>query len=581
MSPFTPEQAKALKAWTLRYPKPQMGLVEALRDVQRSHGWVRPEDEAFIAELFDVPLDRVHAVAAFYPYFTLTPAGKHRVCVCRNLSCHRRGGDRMLEHLRKRLGVPEGEATPDGLFSYEAVECLGACDHAPAFSVGDELVGAASEELIDKVIEDLKAGKPVQQAPIVIGATGPESGRKLLTKHFGEPELHRLEVYRRFGGYSALEKASRMRPADITSEVKRSNLRGLGGAGFPTGMKWETVPPKSQRDEPHYLVANADESEPGCYKDRALMERNPHALIEGLAIAARAVEADALFIFIRGEYARQKRILEEAIEEARKAGAIAQDIFVMRGAGAYISGCDTALLETMEGRKAWPRQPPPFPTVSGVFGRPTVVNNVETLMMLPAILRDGGEAFAKIGPQGSGGTRVYSVSGDVERPGIYEFPMGAPLSGILAAAGGVRGGRRLKAILPGGASTPVLTAEEAAKARMDFDGLRSAGSSLGAGGLVVLDETADMVETLHIIERFLRHESCGQCAPCREGSGWVARILSRILEGNGIPEDLGNLSRISGNVAGRVICALGDSVGMAAKAMIEKFPEDFRRRIHA
>ncbi|HAH05843.1 MAG TPA: NADH-quinone oxidoreductase subunit NuoF [Elusimicrobia bacterium] len=577
---FTPEQEAALKAWTQRYPDPAMGLVEALRDVQRWHGRLSPEAEDWVAVLFKLPLNRVHGVATFYPFFTAKPAGKHRVCVCRNLSCHRAGSPRMLEHLRKRLGVPEGEPTPDQLISYQGVECLGACDHAPALSVDDELVGAASEELLDEVVDALKAGTPPPSRLRPSAPTGPAEGPKLLTGRFSEPELHRLEVYRRFGGYSALEKALRLAPADLRAEVKRSNLRGLGGAGFPTGMKWETVPSKSQRQAPHWLVANADESEPGCFKDRVLMERDPHALLEGLAIAAHAIDADGIFIFLRGEYARQKRIVEAAAAQAREAGLLTRDVWVMQGANAYISGCDTALLETMEGRKAWPRQPPPFPTVSGLLGAPTVVNNVETLMMLPAIVREGAEAFAKLGVGRSGGTFVFSLSGDVEKPGVYEFPMGTPLSDILRAAGGVRGGRKLKAVIPGGTSTPVLTAEEAAAARMDFDSIRSAGSFLGAGGLIVLDETADMAEALFIIERFLWHESCGQCTPCREGSGWTKRILRRLLEGDGIPEDVGNLRRVAEGVIGRTICALGDTVGMVAKAMVDKFPEDFQRRVH-
>jgi NADH-quinone oxidoreductase subunit F len=310
------------------------------------------------------------------------------------------------------------------------------------------------------------------------------------------------------------------------------------------------------------------------------MERNPHALIEGLAIVGKAIDADGLFIFIRGEYARQARILEAAAEEARRAGLLDRGLWLMAGGNAYISGCDTALLETMEGKKAWPRQPPPFPTVSGLFGNPTVINNVETLMMVPAVLRIGGESFAKLGAPGSGGTCVFSVSGDVERPGVYEFPMGTPFPELLTAAGGVRGGKRLKALIPGGTSTPVLNADEAMRVKMDFDSIRSLGSFLGAGGVVVLDESADMVEVLRTIEHFLWHESCGQCTPCREGSGWVLRILDRIRSGGGIPSDPDNLRRISENVAGRTICALGDTVGMVAKAMIEKFPEEFRKAAH-
>lgn len=576
--PFDREQIERLESWTRRYPYPAMGLVEALRDVQRWHGRIRPEAEARLAELFRLPSNRVHEVATFYPYFTDRPAGRYRIEICRNLSCHLAGCVKMLEHLSRRLRIEEGEATPDGLFSFSAVECLGACEQAPALAVNDELLGPASAETLDRVVELCRAGEAPRAGTFPAAAPKPEWTRVgILTEHFHDGDLNRIRNYLGRGGYRAWDKARAMSPEALIAEVKKSNLRGLGGAGFPSGMKWSTVPPKAARQEPHYLVANADESEPGCFKDRVLMERNPHALLEGMLIAGRAVEADELFIFIRGEYANAYRVLEGAIREARAAGILARDILLMRGANAYISGCDTALMETMEGKKAWPRQPPPFPTVSGLMGHPTVVNNVETLMMVPAIIAGGGERFAGIGVPKSGGTGVYSVSGHVRRPGVYEFPMGTPFQDLLEAAGGLRPGRRLKAVIPGGTSTPVLTAEEAMAARMDFDGMRSLGSFLGAGGVVVLDDTADMAEVLFIIERFLHRESCGQCTPCREGSAWTERILARFLDGRGTADDLDTLLRVGDNITGKVICALGDTVGMVGRAMIGKFRGDFER----
>ena len=411
---------------------------------------------------------------------------------------------------------------------------------------------------------------------------------KVLTRHFdGEPKLHELEAYRRLGGYAALKKVLGMKRAELIAEVNKSNLRGLGGAGFPTGGKWETVLPQEKSPGPRYVVANADESEPGCFKDRVLITRAPHQLIEGILIAAYAVDAREAFVFIRGEYAVQYKILKKALEEAEGAGLVGENILqsgftcrlrIMRGAGAYICGLDTALLETMEGKKAWPRQPPPFPTVFGLMGRPTVVNNVETLSMLPHIAANGGEWFAKLGTARSGGTALFSISGDVEKPGVYEFPMGTPLRDLIEVAGGVRGGRNLKAVIPGGASTPVLSAADVGVA-MDFDGLRAAGSFLGAGGVIVLDETRDMAEVAHNIERFLAHESCGQCTPCREGSEWTVRILERILDKEGVPEDLPNLQRVGENITGKVICALGDTVGVVTRGLMKKFPEDFKSKV--
>lgn len=402
---------------------------------------------------------------------------------------------------------------------------------------------------------------------------------KILTQHFDEPKLHELETYRRLGGYKGLEKALTMERKAVTEEVKKSNLRGLGGAGFPTGGKWETVPPEDKSPGPRYVVVNCDESEPGCFKDRVLVTRAPHQVIEGALIVAHAIDAKDAFIFVRGEYQNQHDILAKAIAEAEAAGYLKHcGMKLMRGAGAYISGLDTALLETMEGKKAWPRQPPPFPTVSGLMGRPTVVNNVETVSMLPHIIVNGGEWFAKIGVPKSGGTVVFSISGHVEKPGVYEFAMGVKLREVLAAAGGVKDGKKLKCVIPGGTSMPPLL-EKDLDIALDFDSVRAAGTFLGAGGMIVLDETVDAVEVAHNINRFLAHESCGQCTPCREGSAWNERILERMLEGKATVDDPPNLTRVGENVAGKVICALGETVGVVTRAYMSRFPEDFKKRV--
>jgi NADH-quinone oxidoreductase subunit F len=309
------------------------------------------------------------------------------------------------------------------------------------------------------------------------------------------------------------------------------------------------------------------------------MERAPHQLIEGLLIASYVIGAKDSFIFIRGEYQNQYDILVDALAEADKVGLLGDvRIHLMRGAGAYISGLDTALLETMEGKKAWPRQPPPFPTVAGLMAKPTVVNNVETLSMLPFIVNEGGEAFAKLGTPKSGGTILFSISGSVEKPGLYEFPMGVKLRDVLAACGGPLPGRTLKGVIPGGTSMPPLTHKDL-DISLDFDSVRAAGTFLGAGGMIVLDDTADAVSIAHNIERFLAHESCGQCTPCREGANWSQRILERMLEGRGEREDVENLDRVGDNITGKVICALGDTVGMVLKGYISRYPDDFKKRI--
>ncbi|MBI5624789.1 MAG: NADH-quinone oxidoreductase subunit NuoF [Elusimicrobia bacterium] len=409
---------------------------------------------------------------------------------------------------------------------------------------------------------------------------------KIITRHFDEPKLHELAVYRGLGGYEGLKKALAMSPADIAAEVKKSNLRGLGGAGFPAGMKWGTLPPQDKVPGPRYVVGNCDESEPGCFRDRVHVQRSPHQVLEGLLIACYAVGAKEGFIFIRGEYGRQYRVLMAAVKEAEAAGLIGEKILgasfsckvmVMRGGGTYISGLDTALLESMEGKKSWPRQPPPFPTNFGLMGLPTVVHNVATLAMLPHIVAKGGEWFAKIGTPKSGGTMLFSVSGHVEKPGVYEFPMGVTLRALLQAAGGVTKGRALKAVIPGGTSTPPLGPEHL-DLPLDFDSVRAQGSFLGAGGVIVLDETTDMVAVCRDIISFLTHESCGQCTPCREGSVWTKTILERMLSGRGRPEDPALLERAAGRITGTTICALGDTVGIVLKAYLKKFPEEFKAR---
>ena len=409
---------------------------------------------------------------------------------------------------------------------------------------------------------------------------------RILTRWMDIPDLRKLDVYVGNGGYQALRKALfDMSPEQIINEVKNSNLRGRGGAAFATGVKWSFIPKESKK--PVYLCCNADESEPGTFANRYELENDPHCILEGMAIACRAVGSHIAYVYLRGEFTAQKKILDAAIAEAYANNYLGKNIlgsgfdlevYTHRGAGAYICGEETGLLESLEGRRAYPRNRPPFPAIQGAFGSPTVVNNVETLSMLPFIIREGGDAFAKIGSPKNGGTVVFSVSGHVEKEGVYEVPMGSKLRDVLALAGGVRAGHKLKCVIPGGTSMPPLLEKDLDLA-LDFDAIRAAGTFLGAGGMIVLDETADAVEVAHNIERFLTHESCGQCTPCREGSFWSEEILERILEGKGTPEDMPNLARVGENITGKVICALGDTVGVVTRAYMSKFPEDFKKRI--
>jgi NADH-quinone oxidoreductase subunit F len=392
-----------------------------------------------------------------------------------------------------------------------------------------------------------------------------------------------LEGYFACGGYKPLKKALAMKPAEVVEEVKRSGLRGRGGAGFPTGLKWSFIPKDAQG--PRYLVCNADEGEPGTFKDRELMRRNPHALIEGMAIAAYAIGAAHGYIYIRGEFAAEADLLEKAIAAARAKGFIGRNIlgsgfdlelFVHRGAGAYICGEETALLESLEGFKGQPRLKPPFPAVKGLFAGPTVINNVETLAAVPAIIEKGGDWYAAIGTGKSAGTKLFCVSGPVNRPGVYELPLGAAFRDLLEKnCGGLKEGKKLKAVIPGGSSTPVLTAEEAWGVKLDYESLALAGSMLGSGGVIVIDDSQCMVKLLQVLARFYHHESCGQCTPCREGCGWIEKILNRLEAGEGSASDIDTLYSAAEGMLGRTICPLADAMAMPVMSFVKKFRPEF------
>ncbi|MDP2606307.1 MAG: NADH-quinone oxidoreductase subunit NuoF [Deltaproteobacteria bacterium] len=414
------------------------------------------------------------------------------------------------------------------------------------------------------------------------------SMEKVLLRNIGVTDSHLLAVYQSRGGYQSWEKVVRnMKPAELIEEVKSSGLRGRGGAGFPTGMKWSFVPKDSPK--PKYLVCNADESEPGTFKDRLLIEQDPHAVIEGTLIAAFAIQSHTAFIYIRGELVAGAKILERAVEEACRAGYIGKNIFgssydldviVHRGAGAYICGEETALLSSLEGGRGWPKVKPPFPATHGLFGCPTVVNNVETLAALPWILERGAAAYSAMGTEKSKGTKLFSVSGHITRPGVYELEMGYPFKKFLEEdCGGVANGRKLKGVIPGGGSMPVLRPEELEKVNLDYESVQAAGSMLGSGGVIVMDDTTCMVRAASNIARFYAHESCGQCSPCREGCHWMENIFHRIEHGEGQTGDLDLILNISGNIMGNTICPFGDAAAMPAAAFIRKFRDEFEAHI--
>ena len=398
----------------------------------------------------------------------------------------------------------------------------------------------------------------------------------------------RLADYVKRGGYEALKKilTTGMKPEDVIAEVKASGLRGRGGAGFPTGLKWSFMPRAFPGQK--YLVCNSDEGEPGTFKDRDILRFNPHIVIEGMAIAAYAMGISVGYNYIHGEIFEVYERFEEALEEARAAGFLGDRLFgsdfsfqlhAFHGYGAYICGEETALLESLEGKKGQPRFKPPFPASFGLYGKPTTINNTETFAAVPWIIRNGGQAYLECGKPNNGGTKIYSVSGDVELPGNYEVPMGTPFSKLLELAGGVRKGRTLKAVIPGGSSAPVLPASIMMECTMDYDSISKAGSMLGSGAVIVMDDSRSMVESLRRLSYFYMHESCGQCTPCREGTGWLYRVVDRIHNGQGRASDMDLLNSVADNIQGRTICALGDAAAMPVRAMIKHFRHEFEALI--
>jgi NADH-quinone oxidoreductase subunit F len=410
---------------------------------------------------------------------------------------------------------------------------------------------------------------------------------KILTVNVDHDDQRDLAAYEKRGGYAAIRKALKMTPEEVIAEVKASGLRGRGGAGFPTGMKWGFVPRNSGK--PVFLLNNADESEPGTFKDRLLMERDPHLCIEGMMIGAWALGANWSCIYIRGEYGFPAVVLKRAIDQAYAKGYLGENIFgsgfnldlvVHRGAGAYICGEETALIESLEGNKGQPRIKPPFPAVQGLYACPTVVNNTETLAALPWIIVNGAKAYAAIGTEKSPGTKLFSASGHLNKPGVYEVDLGYPLLEFIEKeCGGVRGGKKLKAVIPGGSSVAVLRADELQGVNLDYESIKAAGSMLGSGGFIAMDETTDMVAACVNLQHFYTHESCGQCTPCREGARWVEKTFRRILTGRGSSSDLLLVRDVCDQIAGHTICPFGDALVTPALSFIAKFPEEFSEKI--
>ena len=570
-----------------RYEYPKAAMLPLLWLVQENQGYVSQEAETWVARTLGVARSHVREAVSFYNMYHTKPVGRRELRVCTSLPCLLRGADGLLDRIKENLKVSPGETTQDGAVTLTEVECLCACEMSPMAQLDERFVGPLEGGTVDTLIQEAltEPGHP-ESAPEpdpFICSDGP-----VLSTRFKDPEGTWFEAYVADGGYAAASKVlTSVTPEQVIDEVSSAKLRGLGGAGFPAGRKWSFVPKKT--DKPKFLVVNADEGEPGTFKDRYIMERDPHALLEGMIISAYAIGSHKAYVYIRGEYFQSAKRLQRAIDEAHAQNWLGKniqgtgfdlDVVIHRGAGAYICGEETALLTSLEGGKGFPRLKPPFPAISGLFASPTIVNNVETLACVPFIFRNGAERFAEIGTERQGGTRLFCVSGHVVRPGVYEEPVGITLRELIEKAGGVRDGNKLKAVIPGGISAKILTADEIDVA-MDFDSLMAAGTMAGSGGVIVMDETTSIVQALDSAARFFADESCGQCSPCREGTGWVHRILRRIIDGKGSVQDLDDLLAIAGDMEGNTICVFADAAAWPVQSYIEKFRHEFEEYIRA
>jgi NADH-quinone oxidoreductase subunit F len=559
-----------------RYDQPRAATLPILWLVQESFGYISPEAERWVGDLVGTTVAHVREVVSFYTMYRTAPAGRRELRVCTSLPCLLKGAGDVLSRIEERLKVRPGETTVDGELTLTEVECLCACEIAPMAQLDEQFVGPLDDGTLERVLR----GETREPEPYV-ATDGP-----ILSTRFKDPEGTWFDAYVKDGGYTSAKKALSMTPAAILSEVGKANLRGLGGAGFPAARKWSFIPKDSPK--PKYLVVNADEGEPGTFKDRYILERDPHALLEGMIVAAYTIGSHKAYVYIRGEYFRSAKRLGRAVEEAYAKGWLGKniqgsgfdlDVVIHRGAGAYICGEETALLTSLEGGKGFPKLKPPFPAISGLFQCPTIVNNVETLACVPYILRHGAEKFASLGSPKQGGTRLFSVSGHVNRPGLYEAPVGVELRELIEKhAQGVREGRKLKAVIPGGISAKVLTADEI-DVGMDFDSLMAAGTMAGSAGVIVMDDTTCMVDALESASKFFAHESCGQCSPCREGTGWIHRIMGRITDSGGKLQDLEDLLAIARDMEGKTICVFADAAAWPVQSYITKFRAEFEEHI--
>jgi NADH-quinone oxidoreductase subunit F len=577
---FTPENQKEFDRFFAFYPVKRSALLPTLHLIQKQEGWLSTEGLEYAASLLDLTPAQVHDTASYYTMYRFKPEGRHQIEICTNLSCSLNGADEILERTCQKLGIRPGETTADGEYTVHQVECLAACGGATAVQFDGEWIEYTKESDIDAVLSGQLRLRPFDWPK--------SAGETVILKNVFKENSTSIDVYKQGGGYAKLKDFLSMTPESIVDTLKKSSLRGRGGAGFPTGMKWGFLP---KNDQPRYLCVNADEGEPGTYKDRLIMERDPHQLLEACVVSSHGIGCKSCYIYIRGEFHYAARVLEDALREAYAAGYVGKnilgtgvdvDIYVHRGAGSYECGEETALIESLEGKRGQPRMKPPFPAVSGLYNCPTVVNNVETLVCVPLILDKGVEWFAAQGTEKNGGPKLYCISGHVKRPGVFEFGMGkATLRELIydeRYAQGIAGGHELRCVIPGGSSTPMLTKDEI-DVPMDFDSIAKAGSMLGSAATIVIDDTTCMVWVAKKLAYFYKHESCGKCSPCREGNGWMLRLLTKIEAGQATERDLDFLWTVADSIMGKTLCAFGDAAATPPLSSLKKFRDEYEYHV--
>lgn len=549
-------------------------LLPALIEAQRTHGYLSEEVLREISRRLDVPLSVIYGVTEFYTMLYTEPVGRRIVRVCDSATCAVSGAHDVVRAAAEHLGIQPGETTPDGETTLEIVPCLGACDRAPVMLLGDELHTHLTR---DRVFAAL-SGTPLETVPQRVAVA--EGTEPILLRHRDVAERHRLEGYLATDGYRGLRKAlAEMAPAEVVEDVKTSGLLGRGGAAFPTGLKWQFCAQTEGGQK--YVVCNADESEPGTFKDHWLMLHDPFAMLEGMTLAAYAVGATKGYVYIRGEFSAAAQRVQQAIDEARADGYLGDDVLgstfsfdveVRRGAGAYICGEETALFESIEGKRGMPRTKPPFPTTDGLFGKPTAINNVETLANVPEIVYNGGEWYRQWGTEEAPGTRLFCLSGHVERPGLYEVPLGYSLHDLIfQLGGGIADGRELQAVVCGGAAGTFLRPEDL-DVGLDFDSIREVGGTLGSGAVMVFDDTVNLWEIALNFSHFFAHESCGKCFPCQLGTQRQVELLEDILDGDYSADTAATTLRELGlAMTDASICGLGQTAASTVLSLLNQW----------